>query len=119
VSDVCTAGVCGGSPLDCVSAGDQCNTGVCNEETNACEPRPVEAGTVCDDGDACTSNDVCESGTCHGRQTYGIPEWRRFHDCYGGIGSEIEDGCDCFDFDADGDVDLRDVAEFTRRFEGN
>lgn len=66
VEDACTAGVCKGSPRSCESQGNQCNTGVCNEETHQCEARPVEDGSLCDDGSYCTVNDVCVQGACGG-----------------------------------------------------
>ncbi|MCW5891700.1 MAG: hypothetical protein KIT14_14285 [bacterium] len=57
LGDVCTAGVCGGTPQEC---GDDnlCNgTETCNGQTGVCE-----AGTpvVCDDGDECTIDNPCD-----------------------------------------------------------
>ncbi|MCH7992816.1 MAG: hypothetical protein IIB57_00070, partial [Planctomycetes bacterium] len=65
--ETCTAGTCGGgSATDCSGAGDQCNTGVCNETTDACEPQPVLDGTTCDDGQFCITGEACTAGTCGG-----------------------------------------------------
>ena len=119
VEDVCTNGECGGSQRDCSEVGDQCHPGVCNEATSLCEPQPAEDGTSCDDGDTCTSNDRCVSGSCRGEQAFGLVEWRQFAECYDGVGVAVEVGCECSDLDGDGDVDLQDVAEFMRRFNGN
>ncbi|UCC30742.1 MAG: hypothetical protein JSU86_00395 [Phycisphaerales bacterium] len=55
-----------GTPPDCSVLTDQCNDGVCNETTDACEPQPVNEGLPCDDSDLCTENDVCTSGVCAG-----------------------------------------------------
>lgn len=62
--DVCSAGVCGGAPTTCDSASDQCNTGVCDENADACVPQPRVDGTTCEDGLYCTVNDVCAAGAC-------------------------------------------------------
>jgi hypothetical protein len=57
LGDVCTAGVCSGTPQQC---GDDnlCNgTEECNDQTGVCE-----AGTpvICDDGDECTIDNPCD-----------------------------------------------------------
>jgi hypothetical protein len=60
--------------VDCSDLDDQCNTGVCNATTGACEPDPVpHEGDPCDDGDECTSSDgeelggdTCQNGECVG-----------------------------------------------------
>jgi len=93
-AEVCTAGACGaGTPLvcdngafcdgteicvpatgcvagtavDCSGSGDECNDGVCNEGTDACEASPKTAGASCGDGTsgACDSADTCDgAGSC-------------------------------------------------------
>jgi len=52
-----TAPVCSGED-------DQCNTGICDEETDSCIPEPVQDGALCDDGLGCTENDICSAGIC-------------------------------------------------------
>ena len=71
--DECRGGSCQGDPVDCSAEDDQCNDGVCNPGTGACEKDPVEDGTECEDGDVCTSADTtpqtpdeCRSGECAG-----------------------------------------------------
>src|SRR5262249_20158299 len=65
--DVCTNGVCAGTPVVC-TGGDQCHVaGTCNPSTGACSnPTPIADGTACSDGNACTQNDVCTGGVCAG-----------------------------------------------------
>lgn len=61
--DACAGGTCVGEPTDCSDLDDVCVRGVCDPATGAC--MPVESdGVVCDDGDACTSDDVCSAGRC-------------------------------------------------------
>lgn len=67
--DFCTAGdacngvVCepGAGAPDC-GDGDPCTLDQCT--ASACTNPPAPDGTSCDDDDACTANDECESGTC-------------------------------------------------------
>ncbi|MFP6625055.1 MAG: hypothetical protein VCC20_16360 [Myxococcota bacterium] len=67
VGRACVAGTCtSGSPRDCSAAGDQCNSGTCNEGIDACEPQPVNEGGTCSDGNASTVADVCSAGVCAG-----------------------------------------------------
>jgi cysteine-rich repeat protein len=66
VNDTCAGGTCGGTPRDCSGAGNQCNTGVCNEATDQCVAQPRPNGTPCTDGNACTQTDTCQAGMCSG-----------------------------------------------------
>jgi hypothetical protein len=66
-SDVCTAGTCGGTPVDCSGMTTTCATGSCNPTTGACESTPRPDGTNCTDGRACTRGDACDGGVCLGR----------------------------------------------------
>ena len=66
VSEVRTAGVCGGSPRDCSASGDQCNIGTCNEKNDTCQAQPIADGTACDDGDPCHVGETCQGGQCSG-----------------------------------------------------
>lgn len=71
VNDACSGSSCSGVPRDCTAASDQCNIGVCNETTDACEPQPVADSTSCDDGDVCTEPDLCSGGGCVGAMIQG------------------------------------------------
>ncbi|MDY7229154.1 choice-of-anchor A family protein [Hyalangium rubrum] len=67
--DVCNgAGTCGGTALSCNSPPDaQCYqfAGTCTN--GACSYTPKPAGTSCNDGSSCTSEDVCNgAGSCTG-----------------------------------------------------
>lgn len=66
-TDRCQAGMCVGSqPVGCI-ASDQCHAaGACNPATGACSNPANANGTPCDDGNACTQTDTCQSGLCSG-----------------------------------------------------
>ncbi len=55
-----------GTAVACPSSADPCLTSVCVAETGACEPEPVKDGAACDDVNACTGKDTCQSGACVG-----------------------------------------------------
>ncbi len=61
-SDIYTAGVCKGKPLDCTGLDTQCTSGSC--QNGACVAIPKDG--ACNDGDPCTVTDVCANGTCAG-----------------------------------------------------
>ncbi len=63
--DSCQSGTCqAGTARDCSAMSDECNTGQCDEQADACVAQPVVNGTACDDGLYCTEGDSCQSGTC-------------------------------------------------------
>jgi hypothetical protein len=62
-NDVCSNGVCGGSPKVCNPS--QCKTASCDPGTGQCSSKNVTGGN-CDDGNKCTDNDTCNDGVCHG-----------------------------------------------------
>jgi len=63
--DICVMGSCSGAdPIVCV-ASDSCHdAGICNEMTGACSNPAKADSTVCDDGNACSVSDSCQSGSC-------------------------------------------------------
>jgi hypothetical protein len=66
INDVCTNGVCGGTPKTC-TASDQCHDpGTCDPSNGVCSNPPKANGTTCNDGNLCTTNDVCTNGVCSG-----------------------------------------------------
>ena len=66
--DTCQAGACtGGSPVTCGPAASCHEASTCNPGTGLCEAGPaLPNGTSCNDGDACTTVDTCQAGTCSG-----------------------------------------------------
>lgn len=64
--DSCSSGVCGGVGRDCSHLDDECAAGTCNPSTGSCEAMAVADGTLCDDGDGCTTTDRCSAGVCAG-----------------------------------------------------
>ncbi|HEY8205969.1 MAG TPA: proprotein convertase P-domain-containing protein [Myxococcaceae bacterium] len=67
-ADTCQAGACAsGNPVTCPTP-DQCHLpGTCDPATGTCSNPPVLNGTSCNDGNACTQIDICQSGMCTGR----------------------------------------------------
>ena len=65
VDDFCVAGVCSaGADLDCTGFSDTCLLGTCDEAAGGCVTVDERDGTLCDDGDECTTDDVCGMGAC-------------------------------------------------------
>lgn len=63
-NDVCTNGACKGTGVVC-PAQDQCHeAGQCVPATGTCFYDKAPNNLPCQDGDACTVNDVCENGAC-------------------------------------------------------
>jgi hypothetical protein len=66
-TDLCQSGTCTGSnPVVC-TASDICHAaGICNQSTGVCSNPNAANGKACNDGNACTKTDTCQSGTCTG-----------------------------------------------------
>ncbi|WP_437954919.1 thrombospondin type 3 repeat-containing protein [Sorangium sp. So ce119] len=65
-TDACQAGACvGADPVACAGQSG-CLVGVCDPASGACIDALVPGGTSCDDGDACTRDDACQTGACVG-----------------------------------------------------
>jgi len=64
-SDVCSAGVCVGTPKNCDDT-NVCTNDSCNPQTGLCANTAVPNGVNCDDpGDGiCDLQDICEGGNC-------------------------------------------------------
>jgi hypothetical protein len=63
----CTAGTCGGGQAKVCTASDACHAaGTCDAATGTCSNPPVADGTACNDGNLCTTPDVCAAGVCVG-----------------------------------------------------
>ncbi|MCC6621661.1 MAG: HYR domain-containing protein [Deltaproteobacteria bacterium] len=66
IADQCTGGVCGGTAKTCEAPGPCLAAGTCDPTTGECVPVPLEDGTACDDGKACSEDDRCAAGLCVG-----------------------------------------------------
>lgn len=66
-TDECRSGVCRGSnPVICTAL-DQCHeVGACDPANGTCANPAKASGTLCNDGNNCTQNDVCNGGSCAG-----------------------------------------------------
>ena len=89
LDDRCQAGSCvSGAPVVC-TASDQCHVaGVCNSGTGLCSDPSTVDDTPCNDGVACTFDDVCTGGVCAGAPL-----------------AQEDVTCDGFDDDCDGGTD--------------
>ncbi|MFT7579723.1 MAG: MYXO-CTERM domain-containing protein, partial [Myxococcota bacterium] len=67
-ADTCQGGTCAaGEPVIC-SASDPCHVaGSCDSGTGECSNPAGPNGTACDDANACTPTDACQSGVCMGQ----------------------------------------------------
>jgi hypothetical protein len=62
-NDVCDSGVCSGGPVNC-NDWNYCTLDDCDPKSG-CTHQPLD-GILCDDGTACTTNDICSNGRCVG-----------------------------------------------------
>ncbi|HEV2124031.1 MAG TPA: hypothetical protein VGW38_14795, partial [Chloroflexota bacterium] len=63
--DTCQNGVCQDGPQKtCPASTDPCKVNVCNPATGDCITQNAPNGTVCEDGNLCTTGDTCQNGTC-------------------------------------------------------
>lgn len=70
-NDVCSQGVCAGVynlcfAVDCRPLDDCHRPGTCNPVDGSCSQPQAPDGTRCEDGNAATIGDVCQSGVCAG-----------------------------------------------------
>jgi MYXO-CTERM domain-containing protein len=69
-TDTCQAGFCTGNNLVACPAIDACHVaGSCDPQTGLCSSPPGNNGSLCDDGNACTTADICQNGACVGDTT--------------------------------------------------
>ncbi len=65
--DTCQGGECKGDAVVCPPPADDCHVqGTCNPKTGKCSNPNAENGTSCNDGKACTKDDICTDGVCGG-----------------------------------------------------
>jgi len=107
-TDTCQAGTCvGANPVTC-TASDACHVaGVCSTGTGVCSNPSAPNGTACNDGNACTQTDSCQTGVCAGSNPVVCTASDACHAvgvCDGGSGvcsnPALSDGTNCDDADA-------------------
>jgi len=125
--DTCQSGTCvGGPPLVCEPLNDCQEQGICDSTTGACAYFVKPDGTLCDDGNACTTNDSCKSGACaestpkncppppdkcHGVGTCVAATGQCEYPIIGGDLDGDGDGDDCdLDIDGDGILNTTEIA---------
>ena len=65
LNDICSFGVCTGTPINCSAQDTQCSESFCDR--GVCQSQPANIGDSCSDGLACTSGDTCNNvGECMG-----------------------------------------------------
>jgi len=62
--DTCYSGTCQWNPINC-NDNSACTLDSCNF-VKGCVTSPDDSAGACNDGDACTNNDVCKDGKCGG-----------------------------------------------------
>jgi N-acetylneuraminic acid mutarotase len=66
-TDTCQAGACTGGNWKVCTASDQCHVaGTCDPATGNCSNPNQPNGTTCNDGNACSQTDTCQTGVCTG-----------------------------------------------------
>lgn len=87
-----------GTLVDCSATGfEPCETAQCNPATGKCELVQAATGTTCNDGNDCTTGDMCEAGRCTQFEDV-VCEWNCTDDK-----DEDDDGkADCDDFECIG-----------------
>jgi hypothetical protein len=107
-TDTCQSAVCtGADPVICTALDDCHNVGTCNSSTGICSNPQKPNGSACDDGDACTQTDECQSGNCVGSDPVACTPLDQCHNagtCDSGTGVCSDppkvDGSPCDDGDA-------------------
>jgi hypothetical protein len=87
--------------------GNPCTTDRCDHATKTCRYTPVTDGTSCNDQNACTQTDTCQSGSCVGANPITCTASDQCHaagSCDPGTGvcsnPAVTDGTSCTDYDA-------------------
>ncbi len=61
--DTCSNGICTGTPVTCPDDSNPCTTAACNPASGCYQANNT---STCDDGNLCTTSDVCSGGVCSG-----------------------------------------------------
>jgi hypothetical protein len=73
---VCTNGVCTSNPDTCTQDANPCTVAACAAGTGLCAQIPTLDGVGCNDGNPCTTDDICSTGTCVGTLNDCLPSPR-------------------------------------------
>ncbi len=102
----CTEGLCEHIDIKncCVKdqdcGGDVCYKNYCDPKSFTCKLYPPVNGTVCDDYNMCTLNDMCDGYTCKGTpnlcQTDNICSFGQCKEGVGCVFSSVQDGTQCY-----------------------
>jgi hypothetical protein len=66
-------GCTSGTAPDCDALTSECGIGLCSDADGGCVVDPVDDGTDCDEGNACTIDDMCAAGVCVRTSFCGVP----------------------------------------------
>lgn len=99
-----------GIPDECELVANDCNS---NGIPDECDP-DLDGDGIPDDCDPCAAGQA--SGDADGDGNIGLDDYTSLEGCLLGAAPSAGPGCECFDFDGNGTVDLLDFAEFQVEF---
>jgi len=68
--------------ISCPTAADTaCSTAQCDKKTGVCALAATATGTACDDGDKCTTGEICEAGLCRSTKAVNTCDCGKDADC--------------------------------------
>ncbi len=62
-----------GEEDDCAHLDSLCSVGICQSSEGSCSVEPINEGSNCDEGNACTLDDTCAGGVCLRLSYCGVP----------------------------------------------
>jgi hypothetical protein len=112
-------------PPTCEELDSQCSIGECDETDGGCLARPINDSELCEDGNACTVNEICAGGQCLGFSLCGVPTTQAEEPTVtdslfvmrAAVALEICDLCEC-DVNGDRIISVSDALTVMRRAVG-
>ncbi|HIA02132.1 MAG TPA: hypothetical protein EYN66_09505, partial [Myxococcales bacterium] len=104
--DICLSGDCSGVAKACNVDSGTCVSAACDIASGECVESHLDDGSSCDDGDPCSLNEQCESGSCNSGEAKCAPSTNPCQAvaCDADTGECVEtpmpDGSECSDGDA-------------------
>ncbi len=92
-AEACKGAKCQGAQPKC-DDGQVCTKDACDAKSGACSALPVAVTTTCDDGDACTTGDLCKNGKCAATPKECTAQACAKATCLEGKCAELPDSCD-------------------------